>query len=273
MDNLFLEHNLLKPSSSISNRISPGDRFIDFLCRRWILLFGVFLGTLSLLPFLAPLFLQSGFYPIAGAIYTIYSFLCHQLPERSFFMFGPQVMYSLTTLENQGADLTSLHTLRQFYGTPEMGWKVAWSDRMVWMYASMLIFGLLWWPFRRVIRSLPLWGLGLFLLPMAIDGFSHLFSDFAGIGMGFRSSNQWLAEITSYSFPASFYQGDALGSFNFWMRLLTGFSFGLGVIWFSFPYINQVVEEKRKQLENPSQNYFYPSIYLSGTDKDGEDNR
>jgi uncharacterized membrane protein len=251
----------LKHSNSISNPISQGDKFTHFFCRRWISLFGLFFGILSLLPFLAPLFLQMGFYQGAGAIYTIYSFLCHQLPERSFFMFGPQVMYSLPSLESYGANLTSIYTLRQFYGTAETGWKVAWSDRMIWMYGSMLLFGLLWWPFRRRVRSLPLWGLVLLLVPMAVDGFSHLISDFSGIGMGFRISNIWLAELTAYSLPVSFYYGDALGSFNFWMRMFTGMLFGLAVVWFSFPYINQIADDKLKQLKNPNHNKRFSSMY------------
>jgi hypothetical protein len=64
-------------------------------------------------------------------------------------------------------------------------------------------------------------------------------SDLAGIGQGFRDSNAWLAAITNQAFAPSFYAGDALGSFNAWMRLLTGILFGLGVVWFGFPYLDE----------------------------------
>jgi hypothetical protein len=77
--------------------------------------------------------------------------------------------------------------LRQFIGNPEMGWKVAWSDRMVSMFTSIWIFGLIWYPFRRRLPAFPLW---------------------------------------------------AWGSFNSLMRLLTGIFFGLGIVWFGFPYLN-----------------------------------
>lgn len=37
--------------------------------------------------------------------------------------------------------------------------------------------------------------------------------------------------------PATFYAGDALGSFNSIMRWMTGLSAGLGIVWFLFPYL------------------------------------
>ena len=66
---------------------------------------------------------------------------------------------------------------------------------------------------------------------------THTVSDCAGIGQGFRDTNAWLAAITNNSFHASFYAGDALGSFNSMMRFLTGVLAGLGMVWLSFPYI------------------------------------
>ncbi|KAA3661888.1 MAG: DUF2085 domain-containing protein [Chloroflexi bacterium] len=94
----------------------------------------------------------------------------------------------------------------------------------------------------------------LFLLPMAIDGFTHMISDFTqGIGGGFRDSNAWLADLTNHMFPATFYIGDAFGSFNSWMRLLTGILFGLGVVWFLYPRIQDSFAETSAQLEHKFQ--------------------
>jgi len=124
-----------------------------------------------------------------------------------------------------------------------MGWKVAWSDRMVSMFTSTWLFALLWWPLRRRIKPLPWWGLVLFLLPMEVDGTSHLFSDLAGIGRGFRDTNTWLAVLTHQAFPASFYAGDAWGSFNSLMRLLTGLLFGVGIVWFGLPQLEMSFSE------------------------------
>lgn len=204
----------------------------------WFSLFGVIAGGYVLLPFLAPALMAIGWSGPAKAIYFVYSFLCHQLPERSYFLFGPKLTYSLSEVQAAWQNTTNPLILRQFIGNPEMGWKVAWSDRMVSMFTSIWIFGLLWYPLRRRLPSLPIWGLALFLLPMALDGTSHFISDFWGIGQGFRDTNLWLAAMTNHAFAPAFYAGDAWGSFNSLMRLLTGLLFGLGIVWFGFPYLN-----------------------------------
>jgi len=127
--------------------------------------------------------------------------------------------------------------LRKFTGTAAIGWKVAWSDRMISFYGGVWFFALLWYPLRRRLRYLPWWGLILFLFQMFLDGSTHFISDLAGIGQGFRDSNLWLANLTQYALPANFYVGDALGSFNAWMRIISGLLAGIGFVWFGFPYI------------------------------------
>jgi len=147
-------------------------------------------------------------------------------------------MYDLSEIQVAWQETINPMILRQFIGNAEMGWKMAWSDRMVSMYTSILLFAWLWYPFRKRIRPLPWWGFMLFLIPMGIDGFTHTISDFFGIGQGFRDSNAWLAALTNHAFPASFYAGDALGSFNSLMRWISGILFGLGIVWFGFPYLD-----------------------------------
>jgi hypothetical protein len=66
---------------------------------------------------------------------------------------------------------------------------------------------------------------------------AHTSSDLAGLGQGFRDSNAWLAALTNHAFPTAFYAGDAWGSFNSLMRLITGVLFGLGIVWFGYPYL------------------------------------
>ena len=214
-----------------------------FIRKYWIFAFGIAFGFYAGLPFLAPVFMQAGWKGTGNAIYFIYSFLCHQLPERSFFLFGPKLTYSLVEIGATGQNTSNLLALRHFIGNTAMGWKVAWSDRMVSMFTSLWAFGLLWWPVRKRLPRLPVWGLILFLLPMAVDGGMHTLSDFAGIGQGFRDLNLWLVPLTRNIFRPEFYAGDAWGSFNSLMRLLTGVLFGLGLAWFSFPYLNDAVVE------------------------------
>jgi len=82
----------------------------------------------------------------------------------------------------------------------------------------------------------------LFILPLAIDGATHMFSDFAGLTAGFRYSNLWLSNLTGYIFPTDFYIGDTLGSFNSWMRIITGLLFGVGTAGFIFPFIDRSLQ-------------------------------
>jgi len=113
------------------------------------------------------------------------------------------------------------------------------------LWIAAMIFGLI----RRRLRPLPIWGYFLMILPMAIDGGTHFVSDFAGIGQGFRYTNAWLAQLTQNAFPESFYVGDALGSFNSWMRLLTGGLFGIASVWLAFPYAEAAFAGIRETLE------------------------
>jgi len=214
-----------------------------FIRKYWIAVFGIAFGFYAGLPFLAPVFMQAGWKGAGNAIYFIYSFLCHQLPERSFFLFGSKLTYSLAEIGVTGQNTSNILALRHFIGNTAMGWKVAWSDRMVAMFTSLWAFGLLWWPVRKRLPSLPVWGLVLFLLPMAVDGGTHVLSDLAGIGQGFRDVNLWLATLSQNIFRPEFYAGDAWGSFNSMMRLLTGILFGLGVAWFAFPALNDALSE------------------------------
>lgn len=237
-------------TQGVDSHTSRLERFIFYTSRYWIVIFGLVLGIYSGLPFLAPVMMHLGWAVPAKAIYLIYSFLCHQLPERSYFLFGPKVTYSLPEIQAAWHNTFDPLVLRKFIGNPEMGWKVAWSDRMVSMFTSLWLFGLLWWPLRHRLKSLPWWGLVLFLLPMAVDGTSHLISDLAGIGQGFRDSNLWLAALTNHALPAGFYAGDAWGSFNSLMRFLTGVLFGLGVVWFGFPYVDDLFIQEASILSN-----------------------
>jgi uncharacterized membrane protein len=227
---------------------------IDSSLRRyWIVLFTISYGVFVGLPFLAPVFMQAGWRSAGNAIYSLYSLLCHQLPERSFFLFGPKLTYPLGTIQAVWQNTDNLLILRRFIGNPEMGWKVAWSDRMVSLYSSIWFFALLWWPLRRKIKPIPWWIFVLLMTPMAVDGLTHLVSDLAGLGQGFRDTNLWLSMLTSGLFSPTFYAGDAWGSFNSIMRLLTGILFGLGVVWFGFPYLDQAISSQ--QFEQRSHNH------------------
>lgn len=227
---------------------------MDWISDHWFGIFIAIYGLWVLIPFLGPVFMKLGWTGAGKGIYFIYSFFCHQLPERSFFLFGQKTMYSLGEIQAAWQNTVDPMILRRFIGNETMGWKIAWSDRMISFYTSVWLFALLWWPFRKKLKPLRWWAFTLLLLPMTLDGGSHAISDIGGIGMGFRDSNQWLALMTHNAFPTAFYTGDALGSFNSWARFITGVLAGLAIAWFAFPYIFQSQGLNKK---------------LSGTDSNG----
>ena len=211
----------------------------------WLAVVVVVLIIFNGLPFLAPVFMKFHWDGIAQAIYYVYGFLCHQMAQRSFFLFGPKLfqMYNLSDLPVQVTGLNQLNqmlVLRNFVGNDQLGWKVAWSDRMVAMYTAPLLVAIAYAFLRKLgsVKPLTLWGFALLLVPMAIDGGSHWVSDFAGLGQGFRDSNIWLATLTNQAFPASFYSGDSLGSYNSFMRLFSGVTFGIAVGGLIYPYVD-----------------------------------
>ncbi|NOH02602.1 MAG: DUF2085 domain-containing protein [Chloroflexi bacterium] len=223
--------------STAVTHAQPAKLFADWLSRNWFAVFLFVYGLWVFTPFLAPLFMRIGWEGAGRATYFIYSFFCHQLPERSYFLFGQKTMYSLAEIQAAWENTINPLILRKFIGNETMGWKIAWSDRMISFYTSVWVFAVAWYPFRRKIKPMSWWGFILLLLPLAIDGGTHAISDLAGIGQGFRDTNQWLVTLTNNALPAAFYAGDALGSFNSLMRLATGPLAGLAIAWLAFPYI------------------------------------
>lgn len=222
------------------------------IARHWLVIFIVLFGIFNLLPFLAPVAMNQGWTPVGEAIYTIYSTLCHQMAQRSFFLFGPAVMVNIDRLpvELTGNTAADMLLLRDFKGDETIGWKVAWSDRMVYMYGSLWLASLAYWALsrQRVPRHLPLWAFALLLLPMVVDGTTHFISDIAGLTAGFRYHNAWLADLTGNTLPASFYVGDAFGSFNSWMRLLSGALFGIACAWLALPLLDEEMRRNARIL-------------------------
>lgn len=232
--------------ASIPARPSVHHSSGGWLEEHWFELFLLIYGLWVWLPWLGPVFMQAGWSGAGRVIYLIYAFFCHQLPERSYFLFGQKPMYTLAEVQGAWQQTLNPFLLRQFIGDATMGWKVAWSDRMISFYTSIWLFAVIWAPMRRRAKPLSWWVFGLLLLPIALDGGTHAVSDLAGIGRGFRDTNAWLATLTQNALPAWFYAGDALGSFNSWMRNLTGVAAGFGIAWLAFPAIYQTEVQNRK---------------------------
>lgn len=218
---------------------------VAFLTRHWLFFLNGFFAALILGALLAPIFMQMGLTGVGRVTYVVYSFTCHQLPERSYFFFTPNG--TITTYDKQqviadGADTTNLLTFREYVGSSEMGWKAGFSDRMFSMYGGSFIGGLIYWLFsrKRLMEPIPLWLMILLALPMAVDGTSHLISEVTG--WGFRDTNAWAMPIFG-SQAAEFYTGTTTGTLNANLRLITGLLFGIGTMLFAYPLIGYGFED------------------------------
>ena len=237
-------YNLRMANAVVAARAGARRAEGDWLALHWFEAFAVAYGLWVLLPWLAPVFMHLGWEGAGRGLYALYSVFCHQLPERSYFLFGQQAAYSLDAIQAAWQDTANPLILRKFVGTEPMGWKVAWSDRMISFYSSVWLIALGWRALRRRIRPLPGWAFVLLLIPLMLDGVTHAISDLSGIGLGFRDSNSWLALLTGEMLPNWFYSGDGLGSFNSWARLVTGVLGGLGIVWFVFPHTERAFEQE-----------------------------
>ncbi|MHB0878592.1 MAG: hypothetical protein ACYC5O_21345 [Anaerolineae bacterium] len=208
--------------------------------RHWLLAFNLAMGIWTGLPWLAPVFMRLGWARPAGIIYSTYALFCHQLPERSWFLFGRSFTISLAEVQRlMGSSDPML--LRHFIGNGEVGWKLAWSDRMVAFYGGWLAFGLLYAALRGRMRGLDWRVAASLLLPMVLDGGSHMVSDLlSGVGHGFREGNAWLAAVTLHRLSPSFYDGNAWGSFNSLARLVTGVLAAMGLMLFVLPLLDRL---------------------------------
>lgn len=190
--------------------------------------FALYLGGAFMPPFL----MHWGYTNLANLIYTIYSFFCHQLAFRSFFLFGEQAVYpreaahvsELSTF-GQITGLSELDLLgaRAFVGNPIMGYKVALCERDVAIYAGLILFAVLFVVFKKYIKPLPVPAWLLFsLLPIALDGGSQLVSQ-----IPLAAISDWLPLRESTPF----------------VRTFTGFLFGWGTAWLGFPIIDESMRE------------------------------
>lgn len=215
------------------------------LSRYWytlaiLLAFGI-LG----LAFLAPALMAAG-EPQAGL--TVYRWLAphdHQLPQRSYFLFGAGAAvqsYSREQIIAWGADPGNL---RAFVGNPEIGFKMGLNHRMTAIFIAIFLGGL-WWGGRRGHPRLDLVWLLLLSLPLLADGLSHTASERSGLG--FRAVNGWAATLTGGAFSPEFYTGSTIGSLNWLLRTVTGLLFGLGLVWFLFTYLSNRFAQIRARL-------------------------
>ncbi len=129
-------------------------------CDHWLAVANLALIVFSSLPVLAPILANLGADGASLAIFQLYSFTCHQMASRSYFILGYQMAY---------------------------------CERNTAIYAAMAFAGLAYVQLRRRgLRPLPIRWYLLLILPMAIDGFTQL--------LGWRESTWWLRGFTGSLF-------------------------------------------------------------------------
>lgn len=195
------------------------DHLVLWVSRHWLALFNLALALYLFLPFLAPLLMRAGLTGPARAIYFVYTPMCHQLPDRSYFLFGEQRVYALEELEQAGVlEGSGILERRRYIGDAQLGWKAALCQRDVAIYGAMLAGGLAFGLLRRrgPWPKLSFKVYLLFLLPVALDGLSQL--------VGLRTSTWWL-------------------------RTITGAIFGLGTVWLAYPFIEEAMNDIRRSTE------------------------
>jgi uncharacterized membrane protein len=222
------------PKTHAVQPATRSDRVAAWINRRLVLVLVLLVGLYVGVAFLAPVLMKAGLTTPGAILYRAYGVACHQLAFRSFFLFGPQAEYPrqaahLTGLEtfgqatglSEGNNQIDLTAARNFLGTPQLGYKLALCERDIALYGAIFIFGLVYLASGRRIPGLPwyLW-MAIGILPIALDGFSQLFSQPPFNFLPFRESTPTL-------------------------RVLTGVLFGAATAWFGFPMIEESLRETR----------------------------
>lgn len=205
-----LAERVPSPPDRLSQAI---DHMVHWLARHWLAVFSAALFLYIAVPTSAAVLMQVGATGPARVIYALYSGLCHELPERSYFLFGPQATYSLSELEADNVLPGETLAQRRLYaGDPEHGYKIALCQRDLAIYGTMLVAGLAYGLLRRrrTIKPIKLSVFALFLIPIAVDGLSQL--------PGWREST-WV------------------------LRTITGALFGIGVVWLAYPHVQAAMDD------------------------------
>lgn len=216
--------------------VSTADRVMLWLSKHYLGLFNVLLALYVGLPFLAPVFQKAGLTTPAKVIYTIYSPLCHQFAFRSYFLFGAQPYYprelagveGVITYEQIAPDpVENIDYARTFIGDERLGYKVAFCERDIAIYGSMLLFGLIFAITGRRLKKIHWLILGIVgVLPIGLDGLSQIPGILdSGLAFGF---------LIRESTPL--------------LRTITGFLFGFLTAWFVFPLFEETMGDTREFL-------------------------
>lgn len=223
------------------------NKLILRLAKHWEPAANTLFGAMLVAAVLAPGLSAAGFEDAGGRFYRLLAPHDHQLPQRSYFLFSPTggvvESYSLEQILDWKADPDNL---RAFTGNREIGFKMALNHRMTAIFIGLFLGGLLWSStfFQPKMNRLRL---ALVAFPMMLDALSHLVTERTGLPI--RLGNAWAVWLTAGSLPPEFYAGTTIGSLDWALRTITGLLFGLGTVWYLFPYFERQFTDIRQQVE------------------------
>jgi uncharacterized membrane protein len=212
------------------------DRFSLWMGKHWLAFVAALVGIYLLGAFLPAFLMKANATLPANLLYKAYSYVCHQLPYRSWFLFGEQAAYpralagvgGLLSFEaatglSESTAPQAIFAAREYVGDARIGYKVALCQRDVAIYAAIIFFAVLFAIWRRIWPDRPLrplhwlaW-IALGIIPMGLDGGTQLLT-------------QFIPDLTAIL---------PLRESTPFLRTLTGFLFGFTTAWFGIPYMEE----------------------------------
>ncbi len=223
--------------SPMEDKLTTGiNRFTDHFSRHWLFWVNTMSGIFVGLPILAPILAAFGAEKVALVIFRAYKITCHQLPERSYFIFGHQV---------------------------------AICHRCVGIWGAFFIGGLLFALVRHQLRPMPFHWWIVAIIPAGVDGGTQLVGPLyelisPWILTGFaivvwvslsvilytQGVKQWQYYLFVLMFPVSMIFVHLTGTrvSNWELRSVTGSLWGLANVWLIFPMLEESFAEVRADL-------------------------
>jgi uncharacterized membrane protein len=199
------------------------ERLLLFVAANWLLILNLAVFIFVALPVLAPVLAEAGYTRPALWIYSAYRVTCHQLPYRSFFIGGPEFDYSVAQVEAVTGTTNPYALLHRPLVNSTLGSQMAFCHRDLAIYVAVLAAGVVFGLLRdRGVRPLPFKVFLLFLVPIAVDGFTQLLGGIVPF-LPAREST-WL------------------------LRTVTGALFGIGGVWLAYPYIDEGMRDVERSL-------------------------
>ncbi|MBN1976656.1 MAG: DUF2085 domain-containing protein [Anaerolineae bacterium] len=217
------------------------DRCVFWLSKHWLAVVNILAFLYVGLPVLSAVLLYLGAEGPGGVIQSLYGPpICHQLPQRSWFLLGQKLSYRLPELldyfniephPKQWQDVEAVYRIVR-YGNSDLGFKIALCQRDVAIYGTIMLAGLAYAQLRHLvkIRPIPLWIYFAFgIVPIGMDG-----------------GYQWVTytlDILLTNSPIPVHETTPL------LRTLTGALFGLATAWLAYPHVQDAMDDFRKTLQ------------------------